>query len=133
MTTSYQKKSRKGMIAAQKIDTGKKKLSLQLRNNMTYAEKVLWERLRKNRLEGIHFRRQQIIDGVIADFYCHQHGLVIEVDGGIHENQKEYDNVRDSFLRERNLRVLRFANDQVLNELDAVLRDILKECKTPPT
>lgn len=121
------------MIAAQKIDTGKKKLSLQLRNNMTYAEKVLWERLRKNRLEGIHFRRQQIIDGVIADFYCHQHGLVIEVDGGIHENQKEYDNVRDSFLRERNLRVLRFANDQVLNELDAVLRDILKECKTPPT
>ena len=64
---------------------------------MTPAEKILWEELRANKL-GVHFRRQQVIQGFIVDFYCHQAGLVIEVDGDIHDLQKEEDERREKVL-----------------------------------
>ena len=57
---------------------------------MTPAEKILWNELRANKL-GVHFRRQQVIAGFIVDFYCHKAGLVVEVDGDIHDLQKEED------------------------------------------
>jgi len=116
------------MIAGQKIDTTKKKLSRQFRKEMTKAEKILWERLKKNRLAGIHFRRQQVIDRVIVDFYCHQFGLVIEIDGLVHEKQREYDETRDNYLVEKNLKVMRFSNEQDLNDTDGVLENILRAC-----
>jgi very-short-patch-repair endonuclease len=71
---------------------------------MTRAECLLWERLRAGRLEGIHFRRQQIIDGFIVDFYCHTPGVVIEIDGAIHEQQSESDEERRDALLSRGLR-----------------------------
>ena len=109
----------------------------ELRHDMTPAETKLWQHLRAGRLEKFHFRRQQIIDRFIVDFYCHQADLVVEVDGGIHQSQKELDEARDDFLRGMGLTVLRFNNAEVMNETDKVLLMILEACRTeanlPPT
>ena len=65
-------------------ETGKKERAHQFRREITPSEAALWQALRANRLGGLHFRRQQIIDGFIADFYCHAAGLVVELDGSVH-------------------------------------------------
>ena len=70
----------KNIITNQKVTKEKLQRAKELRRNMTPAEKMLWGELRANKL-GIHFRRQQIIEGFIVDFYCHKASLVIEVDG----------------------------------------------------
>ena len=70
---------------------------------MTPAEKILWQELRANKL-GVHFRRQQVIAGFIVDFYCHKAGLVIEVDGDIHDLQREEDARWEKVLSEMGLR-----------------------------
>jgi very-short-patch-repair endonuclease len=79
-------------------------------------------------LNGLHFRRQQIIDGFIADFYCHAGRLVIEVDGEIHQQQAEYDAERDRVLTTRGLRLLRIKNEEVKQNLDRVLARISTAC-----
>jgi very-short-patch-repair endonuclease len=71
---------------------------------MTPAEKFLWDELRAKKL-GVHFRRQQVIAGFIVDFYCHRAALVIEVDGDIHDLQKEEDERREKALSEMGLRI----------------------------
>lgn len=80
----------------------------------------MWEELRANKL-GVHFRRQQVIQGFIVDFYCRKAGLVIEVDGDIHDLQKEEDERREKVLSEMGLRIVRFGNDEVERELSAVV------------
>jgi len=97
----------------------------ELRQNMTEAEKYLWERLNKNQL-GVRFKAQHPIDIFIADFYCHQYRLVIEVDGEIHLSQKEYDEGRTAELERFDLKILRFTNQEVLNNIDWVLAEIKK-------
>jgi len=95
-----------------------------LRKNMTLAEKVLWERLNKSQF-GVRFKAQHPIDIFIADFYCHKYRLVIEVDGEIHLSQKEYDENRTAELENRwGLTVIRFTNEEVLNDTDRVIEDI---------
>jgi very-short-patch-repair endonuclease len=96
---------------------------------MTPDEEILWQRLRANRLDGWHFRRQQVIDGFIVDFYCHKAGLVVELDGPIHEGQVEYDAERDNALESRGLRVLRIKNEEVNQDLELVLGRILEACE----
>ena len=88
----------------------------ELRRNMTVAEKVLWEKLRNNQLNGLKFRRQHPVDIFILDFYCHDRKLAIEVDGGIHIqiDQKEWDENRTYELNEFGIKVLRFTNDEVI-------------------
>ena len=90
---------------------------------MTPAEKILWQEIRTNKL-AVHFRRQQIIKGFIVDFYCHAAGLVIEVDGDIHDLQQEEDARREMVLKEMGLRIIRFRNEEVEKNLSAVLRKI---------
>ena len=75
---------------------------------------------RANKL-GVHFRRQQIIQGFIVDFYCHKAGLVGEVDGDIHDLQKEEDERREKVLSALGLRIVRFRNDEVVKSLSAVV------------
>jgi very-short-patch-repair endonuclease len=82
-------------------------------------EKILWDELRPNKL-GVHFRRQQAIAEFIVDFYCHQAGLVIEVDGDIHDLQQAEDKRREKVLSETGLRIVRFRNDEVVKSLTAV-------------
>jgi very-short-patch-repair endonuclease len=104
-----------------------------LRKSETEAEAVLWEAIRSRKLNGVKFRRQHPFFKYILDFYCHEHQLAIEVDGGIHLKAEIMlnDQERESDLKELGLRVLRFTNEQVLNDLDFVLR-IIKQyiCST---
>ena len=115
------------ILRGQKISQELLNRAKELRREMTPAEHRLWNRLRANRLDGWHFRRQQIIDGFIVDFYCHKAGLVIEVDGPIHNRRKIEDAERTLTLSARNLKILRFTNREVMNDLDHVLRTIRDE------
>jgi len=100
-----------------------------LRREMTPAEKILWKELRTNKLKGLHFRRQQIVHGYFADFYCHQHELIVELDGRIHELQKEYDAEREEYLVALGFRIIRFANEDITRNLKGVLQKIVDACK----
>jgi very-short-patch-repair endonuclease len=97
-----------------------------LRENSTEAEVYLWERLKSNQFQGLKFRRQHPIGIYIVDFYCHQNRLIIEIDGGYHNTleQIEKDKERTSFLVFQGLKVIRFTNEQLLTEIDAVLEKI---------
>src|SRR5687767_2928980 len=88
----------------------KQERARELRHEMTPAEKILWRHLRGGQLGELHFRRQQAIDGFIADFYCHKVGLVLELDGSVHDNQQEYDAERDRIITARGLTILRIPN-----------------------
>jgi very-short-patch-repair endonuclease len=100
-------------------------LARRLRAEQTPHEAMLWERLRRSQLAGFHFRRQQIIDGFIVDFYCHAAGLVIEIDGSVHEAQLQYDEERSRILVDRGLMIIRFTNDEVESEIEDVLARII--------
>jgi very-short-patch-repair endonuclease len=95
----------------------------ELRRNMTPAEKILWQELRANKL-GVHFRRQQVIQGFIVDFYCHKAELVVEVDGDIRDLQKDEDVRREKVLSALGLRVARFRNDEAMRNLSTVVERI---------
>ena len=97
-----------------------------LRKNMTDAERVLWRSLRNRQLEGFKFRRQKPIGSYIADFACIEKKIIIEVDGGQNASNKEYDTKRSAFLKKMGFKVLRFWNNEVLKEKDAVLNRIRK-------
>jgi len=96
-----------------------------LRRHMTDAEGALWCRLRSRRLCGYKFRRQHPIGPYIVDFLCPARRLVVEVDGGQHTATSERDAARTRWLERRGYRVMRFWNNEVLNETDAVLESIL--------
>jgi very-short-patch-repair endonuclease len=118
----------KNIVTNQKVTAQKLQRAKELRREMTPAEKVLWEELRANKL-GVHFRRQQVIQGFIVDFYCHKAGLVVEVDGDVHDLQKEEDERREKVLSEMGLRVVRFRNDEVMRGLSAVVGKIRELAK----
>lgn len=103
----------------------------QLRDRPTEAEDFLWKQLSNKKILDFRFKRQQPILYFIADFYCHQAKLVVEVDGGYHQvpAQYEYDCNRDSELEELGIKVIRFRNEQVLFEIDATLQKIEEELK----
>jgi len=101
--------------------------------HMTEAERVLWSRLRANRLQNLHFRRQVVIRGFIADFYCHAARLIIEVDGAVHETQVEHDVERERILTSIGYRILRFSNEDVLNNLGRTMLKILIACRDTGT
>ena len=115
----------KNIYPGQKVNPEKINRARTLRRNMTPAEKVLWQELRGNKM-GPRFRRQQVIEGFIVDFYCHSAGLVIELDGDIHREQLEYDAGRDKVLMDMGLRVVRFSNDEVLINMPKVLIQVNK-------
>ena len=102
-----------------------------LRENMTEAELKMWERLKEKKLLNLQFRPQHPIDIFIADFYCHPLKLVVEIDGGIHLSQsnKSYDIGRDAELERWGLKVVRFTNQEVLNNTDQVLKKLEEICK----
>jgi very-short-patch-repair endonuclease len=101
-----------------------------LRTSMTDAERRLWYRLRAHRLKGIKFKRQAVIGRYIADFACFDSKLVIEVDGGQHEG-KASDIERDRWLAQQGFRVIRFWNNEVLQNTDAVIGRILEAIGDP--
>jgi very-short-patch-repair endonuclease len=98
----------------------------QNRQKQTQAEVVFWEAVRRKEFEDFKFYRQRPIGRYIADFYCPKLNLVVEVDGPIHEEpeQKEYDQYRDKVLRGKGLTVIRFLNEQVIQDLTGCLESI---------
>lgn len=116
------------IVIGQKVSSEMRERVKELRRAMTPEEMILWKQLRTNKFNGLHFRRQQIIDGYIADFYCHACALIVEVDGGIHEAQVDYDAERDAHLAARGFRILRVTNEEINRNLSLVLRKILDAC-----
>src|ERR1700722_11735365 len=90
-------------------------LAKRLRREMTPAERRLWAAIRRNAIDGFHFRRQQGIEGYVVDFYCASAKLAIEVDGGVHEEQWKYDESRDKTISRAGVRVLRIPNEAMLD------------------
>ncbi len=105
-----------------------KRRSRYLRNNQTDAEACLWSKIRRRQLAGLLFCRQKAIGAYIADFYCHKAKLVIEVDGPQHHNELgiEQDQVRDQYMKSMGISVLRFSNQEILENRERVL-EIIKE------
>jgi len=99
-----------------------------LRKNMTESELLLWERLRNKRFKGLKFRRQHPIQTFIADFYCHKLKLIIELDGGYHNSaeQKLKDLEREEILKFNELTLIRFSNEEVINDIESVLLKLEK-------
>jgi very-short-patch-repair endonuclease len=102
-----------------------------MRHEPSPAEKKLWQRLRDRQLNGLKFRRQHPVSrNYIADSYCHDAKLVVELDGDSHGDREQYDARRTKRLERDGLHVIRFLNDDVFWHLDAVLEEILRECQT---
>lgn len=101
-----------------------------MRNAPTAAEAAMWDLIKQDKLGGQRFRRQKAIGKFIVDFYCANAGLVIEVDGQLHDHRQEDDASREMYLERLGLKVIRFRNDQVLNNPAEVASQILATLKT---
>ena len=121
-----------GIVTGQRVLSSKVERAKELRSKMTQAERLLWHALRRSSVDGLHFRRQQVIAGFIVDFYCHAAGLIVEVDGPIHEEQTEGDEQRDAILSGIGLRVLRIKNEEVVSDLGGVVRKIIAHSRPNP-
>jgi len=104
----------------------------ELRRNRTDAEHALWKHLRLRQPNGHRFRRQAPIGPYIVDLVCFHQRLIIEVDGGHHSEQQDYDSQRTAWLESQGFRVLRFWNNQVLNEATAVVDAIAEALEDQP-
>jgi len=102
----------------------------ELRRPLTPQEQKLWQRIRNKQLYGLKFRRQHPIFRFILDFYCPQHKLVIEIDGHNHAEpeQRHYDEARTEWLEQRGMRVTRFTNREIDNNIEGVLTTIAQQC-----
>lgn len=101
-----------------KLDPQLLEFAKNMRSNATDAEHLMWQLLRAKRFMGLKFRRQHVISPYIVDFYCHELGLVIELDGSQHgaEDAIEYDVERTKFLEAVNLKVVRYWNHEILKK-----------------
>ena len=110
-----------------------KEHSRDLRRNMTEAEKLIWSRIRKKQVKDYQFYRQRIIGNYIVDFYCPKAGLIVELDGGQHYHPEDLkkDTLRDDYMESLGLKILRFSNNEIFGNLDAVMEKICA-CLNPP-
>jgi len=115
--------SSRKITSGQKVHPDKLAFAKRLRREMTPAERRLLKALRRNGLDGFHFRRQQVIEGYVADFYCDAAKIVIELDGGVHQEQWQYDESRDEAIGSVGVHVLRISNDAML-DVEAVIEHI---------
>lgn len=106
-----------------------------LRSEPTPTEDKLWEALRGRKLLGLKFRRQHPYERFVLDFFCVEHRLVLEVDGGVHLTpaQVAHDAARTEYLQQRGIRVLRFRNDEVEDNLQVVLQKIVEATSASPS
>ncbi|MCP4524063.1 MAG: endonuclease domain-containing protein [Candidatus Gracilibacteria bacterium] len=96
----------------------------ELRNNSTKAEKYLWEYLKGSQLGGFKFRRQHSIGRYILDFYCPKLKVSIELDGEIHNQREEYDNIRTKYIEACGIHEIRFSNQEVLDNIETILQKL---------
>ena len=105
------------------VDPAKLELVKQFRRHPTESETV-WEWLRGRRCLGLKFRRQQVIDGFIVDFYCAEQRLAVEVDGPVHDRRSDYDQAREEILSRRGIRLLRIRAEETTEQS---LRDRIED------
>jgi very-short-patch-repair endonuclease len=108
-----------------------KPLAREMRNKPTEAENILWQQLRNKQISGFIFRRQFSIERFIVDFYCPRRRLVIEIDGLIHRYQQDEDAVRQAFIEQQGFHLIRFSNDEVINNLEMVINQISEALTVP--
>ena len=101
----------------------------ELRKNQTEAENTLWQAIRDRKIKNLKFYRQYSIGPYILDFFCPEIRLGIELDGEQHKNNLEYDQERKNFLKDKDIKVIRFWNNEVLDGLQDVLKIITKNAK----
>jgi very-short-patch-repair endonuclease len=106
-----------------------KQKARELRKNQTDAELAFWKLVRAKRLDGLKFRRQHPIQPYIVDFICPEKELIIELDGGQHAEAIEYDEKRTRFLESKGYTVIRFWNDEVLNNIEGVYEVLTKHLR----
>ncbi len=104
-----------------------------LRKDSTNVEMILWRHLRAKRLGGFKFRRQEPIRKYIVDFVCHEKSVIVECDGGQHRADPIKDRERDQWFAGQGYCVLRFWNNDILQNLEGVLKTILETCQTAPS
>ena len=102
-----------------------------LRHTETPPEELLWTALRNGQVGGLKFRRQHPLGPYVVDFYCHSAGLVVEVDGMSHDDKIADDAKKSDFVTGQGLRILRVTNEDVMRDLDAVVREIARLCGVP--
>jgi very-short-patch-repair endonuclease len=102
----------------------------ELRKNPTDAERLLWQKLRYWQVDGCKFRRQQPVGPYIVDFVCLQKRLIVELDGGQHAERANYDGDRDAWLRDQGFVVLRFWNNDMIQNIDGVMEKIVEKLKS---
>jgi very-short-patch-repair endonuclease len=103
--------------------------AIELRNNMTNAEELLWKELKNKEIFKDRWKRQHPIDIFIVDFYCHKHKLVVKVDGEVHlqEEVMERDHGRKHDIEKLGIKIIRFTNNEIFEEIESVKSRILKE------
>jgi very-short-patch-repair endonuclease len=111
------------VIRGKHVEPEKLRFAKSLRREMTPPERRLWAAIRGNAIDGFHFRRQQVIEDYVVDFYCASAKLAIELDGDVHEEQWKYDESRDQTISRLGIRVLRIPNAAVL-DVEAVVEYI---------
>jgi very-short-patch-repair endonuclease len=107
----------------------KKEFARQLRKRQTSTEAKVWAVLKNRQCLGLKFRRQHVIEGFVVDFYCTEKRLAVEIDGGIHNQQKDYDRLRQAEIEAKSIKVIRIRNDELTSE--RVLVRKIKEALSP--
>ena len=102
----------------------KKVFARSLRKEQTPEEEIVWDLLRNRKFMNLKFRRQHDIEGFIVDFYCHELRLAIEIDGKIHDKQKDYDELRQELIASKVIRFVRVTNDEVNRDVNALFESI---------
>jgi very-short-patch-repair endonuclease len=117
-----------GIVFLQRVHGNKLEQARQLRTEMTPAERLFWEHARRNKILGLQFRRQQPIEGFIADFYCNAARCVVEIDGAVHEDshQKKIDEHRRKVFESRGLSEIRFTNSEIMEDIGQVIKRLEK-------
>jgi very-short-patch-repair endonuclease len=120
LTVSLERGTRKTDIM-QRI---KKIFARNLRHESTPEEKKVWNVLRNRKFHNSKFRRQHVIEGFVVDFYCHKLNLAIEIDGKIHERQKDYDELRQQLIEEKGTKFIRITNEEINKDINILLDKI---------
>jgi very-short-patch-repair endonuclease len=108
----------------------KKTFARNLRKEATDEEKKVWGVLRNRKLLNLKFRRQYVIEGFVVDFYCYELNLAIEIDGKVHDKQKDYDMLRQRLIEEKGVSFIRITNEEINKNIEFLFAKI-KEAKTP--
>ena len=115
-----------GIRPAKRVTPTTRSRAIGMRKRATKPEQLLWLALCGRKLDGLKFRRQHPIEPYIVDFYCPEANLIVELDGDSHDHREEYDAARAEFLTKLGLKIVRFANDDVIHNIDGVAEAILR-------